>query len=247
LFRIQNRPASNGARSGKSLKTPTVNSYLRAINVCLNWAKGRDQRVEATIKLFKPKRPKRDVLSRQEIDRIEAAAQNERDRLIVRFLADTGIRVGELVGLCIGDVVSERNRYYIRVDGKTDHRDVPLMPDLHRRLKRYVEQTRPKRAYSDRVFLSLRRRPGDGVEPLSESGVQQIIRELAETAEIGRRVYPHLFRHSFITYQYSRMPTLHLKEIVGHSSTAMIDRVYSHIKPADAYDALARSMQAARP
>jgi len=38
--------------------------------------------------------------------------------------------------------------------------------------------------------------------------------------------------------------TLYLKEIVGHSSTATIDRVYSHIKPADAYDALAWSMQA---
>jgi len=40
------------------------------------------------------------------------------------------------------------------------------------------------------------------------------------------------------------MPTLHLKEIVGHSSTAMIDRVCTHIKAADAYDALAWSMQA---
>ena len=84
------------------------------------------------------------------------------------------------------------------------------------------------------------------MEPLTESGVQQTIRDLAEKAEIGRRVWPHLFRHSFITYQYSRVPTLHLKEIIGHSSTAMIDRVYSHIKPADAYDALARSMQASR-
>jgi site-specific recombinase XerD len=37
------------------------------------------------------------VLSRDEIDRLEDAAKSERDKLIVRTLADTGIRVGELV------------------------------------------------------------------------------------------------------------------------------------------------------
>jgi integrase len=37
-----------------------------------------------------------DVLTREEIHRIEDAADTERDKLIVRVLADTGIRVGEL-------------------------------------------------------------------------------------------------------------------------------------------------------
>lgn len=93
-----------------------------------------------------------------------------------------------------------------------------------------------------RVFLGLRRRPGGGVEPLTESGVQQIIRELAETAEIGRRVHPHLLRHSFITDRLNRrMSPIHLKEMVGHKSMTMIDRVYSHIKPADVYEEMARS------
>lgn len=246
LERLKDDLTSNGARSGRQLKTPTVNSYLRSINACLSWGRKKNKGVTATVQLVKQKRPKIDVLSRQEIQRIEDAAENERDRLIVRLLADTGMRVGELVGLHTGDVVSEGSRYFLRVDGKTDHRDVPLLPELHKRLKRYIENTRPKRAQSDRVFLSLRRRPGGGVEPLTESGVQQTIRDLAEKAEIGRRVWPHLFRHSFITYQYSRMHTLQLKTIVGHSSTAMIDRVYSWIKPADAYDALARSMMSSK-
>jgi integrase len=34
------------------------------------------------------------VLEREEINRIEQAAVTERDKLIVRVLADTGIRVG---------------------------------------------------------------------------------------------------------------------------------------------------------
>lgn len=241
LERLRDHLTTNGARSGKTLKTPTVNSYLRAINVCLSWAEKRHKGNGARVKLYKLKRPRYDVLSRDEIARIEAAAERERDRLIVRLLADTGMRVGELVGLRTGDIKSDGGRVFLTVNGKTDERDVPLMPDLHKRLRRYINETRPKKAESDRVFLALRRRPGGGVEPLTESGVQQIIRELGETAEIGRRVYCHLFRHSFVTDKLNRrMSPIHLKEMVGHKSMAMIDRVYSHIKPADVYEEFAR-------
>jgi integrase len=38
-----------------------------------------------------------EVLSREEVAQREAAAPNERDKVIVRVLADGGLRVGELV------------------------------------------------------------------------------------------------------------------------------------------------------
>lgn len=242
LERLKADLASNGGKSGKALKTPTVNSYLRSINACLNWGRKKNKGVTATVKLYKQKRPKYDVLSRDEIARIEAAAERERDRLIVRLLADTGIRVGELVGLRTTDIKTYGARVFIEVNGKTDERDVPIMPELHKRLRKYIAETRPKKSETDRVFLGLRRRPGGGVEPLTESGVQQIIRELAETAEIGRRVHPHLFRHSFITDRINRrMSPFAIQKMVGHASMTMIDRVYTHLRPADVYEEMARS------
>ncbi len=36
------------------------------------------------------------MLSREEIQRLEGAAGSERDELIIRLLADTGMRVGKL-------------------------------------------------------------------------------------------------------------------------------------------------------
>jgi integrase len=48
------------------------------------------------------------VLTREEIQRIEDAAVAERDKLIVRVLADTGIRVGELLRLRVGDSSAPR-------------------------------------------------------------------------------------------------------------------------------------------
>jgi integrase len=243
LDRLKDDLLTNGASSGKTLSRATVNSYLRAVNVFLNWARKRDGAIEGTVKLLKMKRPTFPVLSRDEINRMENAAERERDKLIVRLLADTGIRVGELIGLRTSDVLPREGKAFIHVRGKTDSRDVPILPDLHKRLRRYITETREKRSQSDRVFLGLRRRPGGGIEPLTESGVQQIVRELAgpDKANIGRRVHPHLYRHSFITEQLNRhMSPLHLKEMVGHKSMTMIDRIYSHITPADTYEAFQR-------
>ena len=49
---------------------------------------------------------------------------------------------------------------------------------------------------SERLFLGLKRRAGhDELSPLTESGVQQMVRLAAREAGIKKRVYPHLFRH----------------------------------------------------
>lgn len=244
LERLRESLVTDGAKSGRPLATPTVNSYLRSINACLNWAKKkRDQEGVRTIELVKAKRQERDVLNRGEIDRMEAVAELERDKLIVRVLADTGIRVGELVSLRTSDVLDRNGQKFVRVRGKTGERLVPI-PKLYPRLQRYATATRPKNAGSDRLFLARRRRPGGDIEPLTESGVQQIVRELAEEAGIGRRVHPHLFRHSFITWQLQRgTHPMMLKKIVGHTTTAMIDRIYEHMTGGDTYEAMLRSLE----
>ena len=244
LGRLQDHLLEHGATSGKTLSRATINSYLRSVRVFLNWAKAQGE-IVGKVTLLENDTARIRPLTRDEIRRIENAAERERDRLIIRLLADTGIRVGELISLRVDDLIPAGSKFFIRVRGKTGERDVAIMPELHKRLRRYIVETRPKKAESNKVFLGLRRRPGGGVEPLTESGVQQIVRELAETAEIGRRVHPHLFRHSAATYLLNNgVSPLHLKTILGHKSLAMIDRTYSHITPVDTYDALQLALRA---
>ncbi|HET9849878.1 MAG TPA: tyrosine-type recombinase/integrase [Candidatus Dormibacteraeota bacterium] len=77
------------------------------------------------IKATQPRVSKKlvEVLSREEIDQLVDVAGNERDKLIVRILADTGMRVGELSGLRIGNL-TERvgddrvRQHYLHVTGK---------------------------------------------------------------------------------------------------------------------------------
>jgi integrase len=109
-----------------------------------------------------------------------------------------------------------------------------------------VERGRPRYTTSDRVFLALNRRPesrGGTYKPVTESGIQQLVRNLARTVGIERRVYPHLLRHSYITWAIRRgMHPVQIRQIVGHESTAMIDRVYTHLVPQDAYDAMLKAL-----
>jgi integrase/recombinase XerD len=95
------------------------------------------------------------------------------------------------------------------------------------------------------VFLSHRRRPNGGdYEALTTSGVDQMIRNVGEMAGIAKRVYPHLLRHSFATWQLSRgMNPIQLAQIMGHSSLSMIQAVYSHLSPTDAYEAMLRTLR----
>ena len=180
------------------------------------------------------------MLSRQEIRQLEDAAQTERDRIIVRTLADTGIRVGELVALRPANLRAEGRNQYLKIPGKGSRdRLVPVPPALFRRLVRYAERSRPGDTSSDRLFVVLRRGRLGTYEALSASCVSQLLATLAANAGIKKHVHPHLIRHSFATWALTQgMNPLTLAQILGHSSLVMIQTVYAHLTPADTYDAL---------
>jgi integrase/recombinase XerD len=243
LDRLSAQLLESGGQSGQPLSPHSVHSYSRAINHFLSWAKKEGEQVDAKAQL--PKLPKRlvEVLSREEIQRMEHAARTERDKLIIRLLADTGLRVGELLGLRTNDLVEQNRNYYLHVRGKGAKDRLVPAPKVFRRLRVYIECGRPKDAVSNRVFLSHRRRPNGGdYEPLTTSGVDQLVRNVAESAGITKRAYPHLLRHSFATWQLSRgMNPIQLAQILGHSSLTMIQAVYSHLSPVDSYEAMLRT------
>jgi site-specific recombinase XerD len=183
---------------------------------------------------------------------MEDAARNERDKLIVRLLADAGLREGELVGLRLADLrdVKQADRrvlFSLKVTGKGSRdRMVPIQPAMYRRIQAYVSQYRPKDSGSTRLFLASRKRPHGDYAPLTGSGVRQMIGSLGEQARIGKRVYPHLLRHSFATYFLQKGGSaLDLAKILGHSSLTMITTVYAHLSDSDSDRAMMRVLSAA--
>lgn len=231
-----------GARG--PLSKETVCTYVKAVRGFLAWLKAEGDQVEAEAGLPKLGRGVIEVLERDEVQRLEDVA-GERDKLIVRLLADTGVRVGELVKLRERDLIERDRMPFLHVRGKRDReRLVPVEPVLRNRLRRYIERGRPADASSDRILIGRRRARSGAYEPLTESGVQQMVRELGERAGLRKRVHPHLFRHSAATYLLRRgMSPLQVAEMLGHTSLAMIQRVYSHLTPSDTHEALMRALR----
>ena len=232
-----------GGKNGP-LARQSVITYVRTLNQFLGWLHRAGLIEQLKVTQPRPHRKLVDVLSRQEVQKLEDVAERERDKLIVRLLADTGIRLGELIGLQHNSVIDRDSRQYLHIAGKAQRdRLVPITPNLYRRLTSYLA-TRPKASKAAQVFLAVRRGRGGRYEALTGFGVGQIISTLARRAEIRKRVYPHLFRHSFATWALSRgMNPVQLKDILGHSSLAMITQVYSHLAPEDAYAALMAVME----
>jgi integrase/recombinase XerD len=234
--------------TGKPLARESVRTYLRTLGSFVRWAQA-DDAIGAKVKARQPLAEHRlmETLSREEIQRLEDVAGAERDKLMIRLLADSGIRLGELLGLRAGDLVEQGRERYIKVRGKgARERLVPLQPGLFMRLRKYAERGRPTDTRAERIFVTTRRSPATGeYEPLAPRSVQNMIKWHAQAAGIERAVHPHLFRHSYATWALRKgMNPLQLQRILGHADLSMISGVYSHLTATDAYAAMLDLMRA---
>lgn len=237
------------SKRGKPLSRYTAHHYVRVVRQFLGWCQREGEGV-AGGKPQLPRLPQRvvEVLTREEIDRLETFAPTERDKLIIRLLADTGIRVGELCSIQATDIVTAQDRRaFLKIRGKgSKERLVPLGPQLLRRLERY-QRSRPVDARGDQVFLAARKRAHGEYAALTTSGVLQLLRGAADRAGMARRVHPHLLRHSFATEALRRgMNPIQLAQLLGHSGLRMIEQVYAHLNAADGYEAVMKMLAAER-
>ena len=206
----------------------------------LTWAARVGEEVRAKPQLPRVTKPVRDVLSRDEIDAMEKAVSAERDKLIVRILGDCGLRLWELTQLSPNAIVRSGRQAHLRVIGKGGRvRDVPLPPQLLRRLERHIEGRSLDRS-EDRLWLSLRRGETGRYDALTSSGVYQVVKDAVMRARITKRVYPHLLRHSWMTEMLRQgMNPVQLSIIAG-ASLQVIMAHYTHLTKDDAYDAMLR-------
>lgn len=237
---------SRQSERGRPLSKASVHSYVRPVRQMLHWAEGIGEPVTGRPQLPKQPRREKEVLSRHEIDRLEDAARTERDKVIIRLFADCGLRLSELTGISAGDIRRTANRSYLRVHGKGDReRLVPVLPDLARRLDRLGRAQGGDRA-GDRLFTSSRRGSGGGYEPLTESGVAQMVSAVAREAQLGKAVHPHLLRHSWMTEMLRKgMNPIQLAAIAGASEKVIAEH-YAHLSHDDAYEAVARALLGSR-
>lgn len=242
LVQFQAHLEDHGGKEGTPLKRSSIHSYEKAVKGFVAWLKAEGEKVPGDIKLPRLEQRIVQTLTPKEIDQLEAAATSTRDAIIVRLLSETGIRRAECASLKVKDLLEEGGRHYLLVHGKGRRdRRVPLSPSLARRLRKYING----RSRDSYVFLALHMQNGER-EPLSDSGITQMITNLGELAGLDKRVTPHLFRHTAATHMLRKgVDSLLVAQVLGHSSLQMIQRVYSHMTPTDAHIAVMKALTAA--
>ena len=158
----------------------------------------------------------------------------KRDRAILELLYAAGIRVGELVGLNLGDIGLDEG--LVRVVGKgSKERIVPFGRRARESLKTYLQvranfiktkrtaKSGVRHPEGEAVFLNMRggRLTGRGVWNIVDRYVGQLAERL--------KVHPHTLRHTFATLMLNAGADLRtIQELLGHESLSTTQR-YTHV------------------
>jgi site-specific recombinase XerD len=145
-----------------------------------------------------------------------------RDRVIMILLYDTAIRLDELLGLSVGDIVTARENPYIRVHGKGNKERIVAITEMTAaHLLEYLRVFHPEQ--SDRDALLFYTVIKGQVGRMSGGNVERFISQYARKAallcaDVPTKVHPHMFRRTRATMLYQSGVELALiSKILGHS------------------------------
>jgi integrase len=178
------------------------------------------------------------VLTAAQTQAILDACTRLRDRLLFAVLLDTGVRIGEALGLRHEDIeIAERGLRIVprandnRARAKAGRtREIPASAELIRLYADYLN-----REYgtldSDYVFVNLWGHPRG--HPLTYPAVYDLVGRLRRRT--GVVFGPHHFRHTYATSLLRRGAGMEsVKELLGHASITTTIDTYGHLTIEDA-------------
>ncbi|MDY0180771.1 tyrosine-type recombinase/integrase [Aliarcobacter skirrowii] len=169
-------------------------------------------------------------MNKDEIDRfLDAIEKFEfsentgyRNRLIIKIIIYTGVRVSEVLNLKIKDIFNENDVYMLQIRGKGNKPRVVM-------IKKYIIEYDLKNWLDTRISdtdLLVCNQKGDR---LTQAYVSRIVENILISAGIRKEKNgAHMLRHSFATLLYQKHHDLILvQEALGHSDINT-SRIYTH-------------------
>ena len=156
-----------------------------------------------------PKRNKTipDILTPKEIKSLIQETKNLKHKLLLKLLYGCGLRVSELINLKEQDFQFDENLIHIKLAKGRKDRFVKIPDSLKENLISYSN------IQDSHIFF-----PSSRGGKITTATIQAIIKTSAKKANIKKRVYPHLLRHSFATHLLEQGTDLRLiQKLLGHS------------------------------
>lgn len=174
------------------------------------------------------------VLSAAEVARFFEVIGVIKHRAVVMTCYGAGLRISEAVSLKISDIDSQRMVIRVRQGKGAKDRYVMLSPRLLLMLREYCRCQKPHRAGENALgnapngdaWLFPAIKPNRHISPAT---IQQLCREAAQLAGIGKRVTAHTLRHCFATHLLDNGEDIRVIQILlGHRRIDTTAR-YTHV------------------
>jgi integrase/recombinase XerD len=193
-------------KSEKNASESTLNLYLQSIKYPLEFILNKNH---FFVKLPYSKVGKRIpvVLTKQEVKKLFDAINNDKHRLMIKFMYSAGLRVSELLNLRIEDI--DFDNFCGRIHKGKGNKDRlfilarTIINDLRKEINNRKEGI---------IFLG---RNGK----YSVRTIQEIVKKACYIAKINKNVHPHTLRHSFATHLIETgNPLNSVQSLLGHNS-----------------------------
>jgi integrase/recombinase XerD len=195
--------------------------------------------IQARVVRVKRERRRVKTLTQDQVEQLMAACTHTRDKFLLTLLAQTGMRIGQALGLRHSDISVEDNEIHIvprehNVNGaRAKSRHAYVIPDVPASVMQlYTEYlvedlgALESDHLPDYVFVNLWE--GERGHPMTYDAVMSLMRRLRKRTAIP--VTPHQFRHTKAT-SWLRDDQLSLEStsaLLGHASIETTRAIYDH-------------------
>ncbi len=180
--------------------------------------------------ILKLKEPRRTILTltKEEANQIYAACTNIRDKLLIRFLYEGGLRIGEAIALWIEDIDISRNAITVR-ESKTNEgksRIVYISNDTINLFQDYLIDYHSEEVDSNFIFITLTGK--NKGQPLNKEAVYSLVKRIRKKVNID--FTPHMFRHTFASELYENGTDISIiQKLLGHAQVQTTIHTYMHL------------------
>ncbi|MCQ2147350.1 MAG: tyrosine-type recombinase/integrase [Bacteroidales bacterium] len=150
----------------------------------------------------------KETISDENLELLRDKCSTKRDLAIVDLLASTGMRIGELVKLNIGDINFQDRECIVFGKGNKE-RVVYFNARAKIHLQQYLDSRKDK---NEALFVSL----NNPAERMQISGIELRLRNLGRSIGIPK-LHPHKFRRTLATMAIDKgMPVEQVQKLLGH-------------------------------
>ena len=182
-----------------------------------------------------------ETLTADEQERLEIAARKSgtRDHVLILLMGRAGLRVGEAVGLTWSAVAEGGSiTRWVNIPGELAKRGmgrlVPMADKLHGALLLHASKEAAALGELDPAAPVVR--AGSAQRAMGDRNGRRIVHVLSSAA-LGRRIHPHVLRHTFATRMLRFTDLRTIQELLGHRHVSST-QIYTHVSQADMRDAV---------